>query len=122
MSKIIKKADIVLFVCLVLAGAVMSLAALTSGKEGANVVITVDGSVYGTYPLSEDREITVSRNGHMNKITIKDNTVQMSEADCSNRLCIKTGRISRTNEAIVCLPNRVMVKITGGDSDVDVIT
>ena len=122
MSKIIKKADIVLFVCLVLAGAVMSLAALTSGKEGANVVITVDDSVYGTYPLSEDREITVSRNGHMNKITIKDNTVQMSEADCSNRLCIKTGRISRTNEAIVCLPNRVMVKITGGDSDVDVIT
>ena len=64
MSKIIKKADIVLFVCLVLAGAVMSLAALTSGKEGANVVITVDGSVYGTYPLSEDREIKVSRNGY----------------------------------------------------------
>ena len=82
-------------------------------------MVTVAGEVYGTYPLSEDREIVIESGGHLNKITIKDGSVQMSEASCHNQICVRHGSISRDNETIVCLPNRDVVRIEseGGDYD-----
>ncbi len=122
MKEIIRKADIVLFVVLVLLGAAASVFALTGGSGSDTVVIKVDGEVYGSYPITEDREITVEQNGHINKITIKDGTVQMTEASCHNQVCVEQGRISRANQSIVCLPNRVIVTIEGEEAETDVIS
>ena len=95
--------------------------AFRSGAEGDRVVVTVRGEIYGTYPLSEDREIVVVNGGHINKITIKDGLVQMSEASSHNQICVKQGVISRGGETIVCLPNRVVVRIESEGGDVDVV-
>ncbi|MGN0721820.1 MAG: NusG domain II-containing protein, partial [Anaerovoracaceae bacterium] len=59
-----------------------------------------------------------------NHITIKDGQVSMSYSTCRNQVCVNTGAISQTKDAIVCLPNRVVVEIIsseegkGGDADV----
>ena len=121
MKEIIRKADIVLFAVLVLLGAAASVFALR-GAGGDTVVVKVDGEVYGTYALSEDREITVEQNGHINKITIKDGAVQMSESTCKNQVCVHQGAISKGNQSIVCLPNRVIVTIEGEEAETDVIS
>lgn len=121
MKEIIRKADIVLFVVLILLGAAASVFALKGGG-GDTVVVKVDGEVYGTYPLSEDREITVERDGHINKITIKEGTVQMSEASCKNQTCVHQGAVSKAGRTIVCLPNRVIVAIEGKEAETDVIS
>ena len=63
----IKKADIVLFFAILIIGLAISYFSLTGNQEGDNVVITVDGQMYATYPLDEDREIEVAQNGHINK-------------------------------------------------------
>ena len=96
-----------------------ALFAFRSGNAGEKVVVTCGGEIFGTYPLSEDREITVEHSGHINKIIIKDGAVQMAEASCHNQICVNQGAISRDNETIVCLPNRVVVRIEseGGDYD-----
>ena len=41
----------------------------------------------------------------------------MTDADCPDKLCVKTGRISKTGETIVCLPHRVVVEIIGAAAD-----
>ena len=107
----IKKADIVLFFAILIIGLAISYFSLTGNQEGDNVVITVDGQMYATYPLDEDREIEVAQNGHINNITIKE-------------VCVNTRPISQTKDSIVCLPNKVIVEITAenGRSDFDVIT
>ncbi len=46
-------------------------------------------------------------------LQLKNNTVWVSETDCTDRTCQKIGAISEAGQAIVCLPNRVVVKITG---------
>ena len=60
----IKKADILLFVCLLIFGIAVSWLSLSGGMTGENVRVTVDGQLYGIYPLSEDREIEIKQNGH----------------------------------------------------------
>ena len=116
MFKIIKKADIALFVLLILIGLGLSWWSLASGTQGQKVVVTVDGKLYGTYSLVENQTVEIRQRGRLNKITIKDETVQMSYSDCRNQVCV------RTNQSIVCLPNKVMVEITGGEEDFDAIS
>lgn len=121
MFRYIKKADIFLFVALVFMGLFLSWLSLTDSDSGKDAVITVDGKLYGTYSVSKDQTIEISQNGHTNKITIKDGAVQMSYSDCHNQVCVDDGKITRTSQSIVCLPNRVMVEITGGEEGLDAV-
>lgn len=120
----IKKADIVLLIIILAVGIPLSVLSLTAGAAGDKVQISAEGEVYGIYPLDEDCEIEVTENGHTNHITIKGGQVSMSYSTCLNQVCVNTGAISETKDAIVCLPNRVVVEIIssgeskGGDADV----
>ena len=35
----------------------------------------------------------------------------MHESDCKDKICMKMGKISLTGDSIICLPNRLMLKI-----------
>lgn len=122
MFHIIKKADIILFICLILIGGALSYLAFSGSSTGDLVVVKVNGEIYGKYSLSKDRTITVNRNGHMNKITIKGGKVQVSKSSCKNQICVKQGSISTTHQSIVCIPNRVVVSIEGKGGEYDVIS
>ena len=122
MFRIIKKADIILFICLILIGGALSYLAFSGSSTGDLVVVKVNGEIYGKYSLSKDRTITVNRDGHMNKITIKRGKVQVSKSSCKNQICVKQGSISTTHQSIVCIPNRVVVSIEGKDGEYDVIS
>jgi len=94
-------------------------------KSGKTVVITLDGVLYGSYPLSEDSDIPIIKDGNIiNRAVIENGTVYMKDASCRNHICLSMGRKKASGESIVCLPNRVVVRIEGeseGD-DYDVIT
>ena len=122
MFKLIKKADIVLFFVLLIFGVALSVLSLLTGTTGQKVQIEVDGKPYAVYSLSENQTIEITEHGHTNKITIKDGTVQMAYSDCKNQICVNDGQISKTNQSIVCLPNKVLVEITGGEEEVDAIS
>ena len=92
------------------------------GGAGQKAVVTVDGRLYGTYSLSQNQTIEIKQNNHINKITIKDGAVQMSYSDCHNQVCVNDGKVSQTNESIVCLPNKVMVEIVGGEVELDAVS
>lgn len=116
-----KKADILLACFLVAAGIAMSYMFSFGQSAGDRLDITCDGELFGTYSLSEDRTVTVERDGHVNRIVIEGGTVHMEFSDCSGQDCVKQGAISDTGESIICLPNRVVVEITGGSRQYDTI-
>ncbi len=109
----IKKADVFLAVILLAAGIASSVFLIYGGSAGAAVQISVEGAVYGTYDLYEDQVITVEAKGHINVVEIKDGEVSITDADCPDKLCIKQGWISSTSQSIVCLPNKVVIELTG---------
>ena len=122
----IKKADIVLFILILVFGLAVSWWSLTTNMSGDKAIVTVDGNLYGTYSLLEDQTIEVAQaDGHTNYITIKDGTVSMAYSTCKNQVCVNAGAISETKDSIVCLPNKVMIEIQGTDQkggSADVIT
>lgn len=118
----IKKADIILAAGLIIIGLAMSYILSLGHDSGSRLIITCDGERFGSYPLAEDREITVRRDSHMNKVTIKDGIVSMSFSDCHGQDCVHQGDISLSGESIICLPNKVVLEISGDDSRYDVLS
>jgi hypothetical protein len=92
-------------------------------EEGSKVEVTVDGNVYDTFDLTEDTTFTVElEDGTWNTFEIKDGYVNMLDASCPDKLCVKHKDIHYNHETIVCLPNKVVLEVVGGDeSEVDMI-
>ena len=93
---------------------------------GTYAEITVDGKLYKKILLSEHRgveEIDVKTEYGYNVIDIKDDSIGIIDADCKDKICIKSGFISKKGESLVCLPHKLMVEVKGNDNqnDVDVI-
>ena len=90
--------------------------------EGSKITITVDGKEYGTYSLFQEQTITIGEGETKNIIGIKGGKAYMKEASCPDQLCVDQNEISFDKEAIICLPNKVVITvISDAKSDVDVI-
>lgn len=113
-----KKIADILLICglLVVALSVFLIIELTRG-EGAVAEVSVDSEVVATYSLFIDGEYSL--NGGTNLLVISGGEAYMKEADCPDGLCIGQRAVSREGQTIVCLPNRVMIRIVGAESDVD---
>lgn len=91
-------------------------------------VIKQDGKVIKRINLSnvkENEELTISNGDkHYNKIQITNNAIYISEADCPDQVCVKTGAVSEPGDTIVCLPNKLIIAIEGEkvNNDVDSTT
>lgn len=115
-----KKRKDIIFIALII---IVALAAyiiidVVVKKEGSKVVVKVDGKVVDTMRLNKDQSIIVKGyDGGTNTVVIENNMVYMTEADCPDKICVNTGKISRVGETIVCLPHRVVVEITGSAND-----
>jgi hypothetical protein len=83
---------------------------------GAYVSVTVDGGESHLYPLEVDGEYSL--NGGTNVLVIKDGKAYMSHADCPDKVCVNSGRISYTGEKIICLPNKVFITVVGAEEEV----
>ncbi len=113
--KIIQKNDILLISAILLAACFLAVFFFVKedSTEGAFLEITADGELYGRYPLNEDAVIEI--NG-TNVCEISNGHVSMIEADCADKRCVRMKKISFEGESIICLPNRIVLKITGGAS------
>lgn len=123
MKKRISRNDVIFLVILLTATAGFLVAyerTVTRADAGASasVRVTVDGSVYGTYALGEEQEIPIVQDGvTTNVLTIRDGKADMTEADCPDKLCVHQKAISKNHEMIVCLPNKVVVEVTGSEDN-----
>ena len=54
---------------------------------------------------------------HYNVVKISGGKVSVTEASCKNQVCVHHGAISSSGESIICLPNRLVVRIDAGDSE-----
>ena len=113
---------------LILAALVLAVAAsgawiVFSDRDTDNprVIVEVDGEVYCEYDMDEvDGIIPISTpNGGENRLYVQEDLVFMDSANCPDKLCVKQGAIRDGTVPIVCLPNKVVVRIEGRDSGLD---
>ena len=115
MRNVVRKADIVLGIALVILCAAACWYAYSSGSSGTFVTVTVNGDEYGTYPLDRDDTVDIDTEYGHNTLLIKDGKALMTEASCPDGYCLgqykQSGGIDASNQTIVCLPNRVAVSV-----------
>ena len=74
------------------------------------------------YDINENRVINVEGPLGTTTIIIEGGEVRVEDSPCREKICIKMGRKKRVGEQIICVPNRVIVEITGESEAVDGIT
>lgn len=114
--------DIILVVALLAAAlAAWGVIAFTS-KTGEYVVVEIDGVETARYRLDEDITVDIeTEGGHVNKLVIADGKARIESADCPDKLCVKQHAVSRAGQTIICLPHKLVIRITG-ESGVDAVS
>ncbi|MFZ7101643.1 MAG: NusG domain II-containing protein [Peptococcaceae bacterium] len=86
-------------------------------------VIEVNGSIYQKISLSSGskQEIQVNLpNNEYVQIIQDGELIYVAAASCPDKVCVKTGQISKIGQNIVCLPNRVVIYIEGKSQAKDI--
>ncbi|MBP1924948.1 hypothetical protein J2Z76_000805 [Sedimentibacter acidaminivorans] len=76
-------------------------------------VIYSEDKIVGEYILKESykNEIAVKSSNGYNNIKIENGKIWIEGASCPDQYCIHQGKISGNGENIVCLPNKLIIKV-----------
>ena len=85
-------------------------------EEGKACRISVDGKFYGEMLLSRDGEMKLPGC----TVKVEDGKVFVVDSTCPDKVCEKTGKISKSGGSIICIPNRISIEISG-ESETDII-
>lgn len=88
--------------------------------------VVLDGETLAQFPLSDLTEpATYDVPGADYPITLEldHGRVRVLHSDCPSQDCVHTGWVARSGGQIVCLPNRMVVSVTGTQkAEVDAVT
>ena len=91
------------------------------------IVVTVqigqDGIWKGEYDLMQDQEIQIS-GSYQNTVKIQNGRAAIIDSNCPGQDCVKSGWHEDARQSIVCLPNRLELRLVGteGEPQVDGVT
>lgn len=117
------RADIILIASVLAVGLSALLVFSLVKEEGNSVEVLVDNKVVATYPLSVNAEYEL--NGGTNILVIEDGKAYLRYSECPDQTCVLGksfygNKISYQNQEIVCLPNKVVIRVIGEGEGVDI--
>lgn len=82
--------------------------------------IYLDGTLVRRVSLDTAAEFSVTGD-YMNTVTVRDGKIAVTESDCPGGDCVHSGWIGTSGRSIVCLPNRMEIRIVSAPGDVDFV-
>ena len=116
-----RKGDMLAIVLVVLLAVSVAACFLPQKQTAEDSVVQIfqDGNLLRELLLTEDVSIEI-RGNYLNTVSVQNGCAGFSDSDCPGRVCVHSGWISAAGRSIVCLPNRVEIRIVGA-SDVDFV-
>lgn len=91
------------------------------GNDGPlTATVSLDGETIGVYTLATMREeLLLSPEALSYPLTIRltSDGAEVIESTCPSLDCQHTGKIHRSGESIICLPNKLVIRLSGGSDD-----
>ena len=101
--------DIIIISAALAAAAILWFSGVFSpGGTGSIAVIELKNSPVARLPLDTPAELHLECG---NVVKVENGSVHMSSASCPDKTCVERGEISRVGETVVCLPNKVVIRI-----------
>ena len=103
-----KRNDILLIIVLI----IISMLPLTfKSSYNDSAVIRIKGEVVEKISLDKDTTIKISNSNGYNLIKVSKGTISIIEADCPDKICVKSGKIKKPGEIIACVPHNLIIEI-----------
>jgi hypothetical protein len=118
-------------VVLMLAAAAFSMVMVSranAGEKGSIAIIEINGKEVKRVALGDgqaSRQFKVEGVHGKSTLEVKDGRVRMVSSACRDKICIGVGWIDSQGKSVVCLPNRVVIRVTGkrgGKGKIDTVT
>lgn len=107
------KKDILVVLILLVTALGIFLALRFIHQKPADVVeIYREDTLIKTYSLNDSVQYKIKNGDDTNQIIIEDGEVFIRDANCPDKLCVKQGSISKSGESIICLPHKIVVKVS----------
>lgn len=112
-----------------LLGSIIALLLPQKAPEGYIAEIYQSGIRIHSISLSDIQEsctfIIEGKDGHVNEIEVRPDSIGIVSADCPDKLCVKQGFITDSRLPVTCLPNEIVIWLRpapDADSEPDAIT
>ncbi|MBQ2968048.1 MAG: NusG domain II-containing protein [Clostridia bacterium] len=102
------------FVCgLVLFVGIGLLFSLGGKQSGSKIEIYVNGELNSVYSLSKDAVVNIQSEFGENTVKIENGQASVVNTTCKDKLEMDAGAISKCGESLICLPNRLVITVSG---------
>ncbi|OPD18745.1 hypothetical protein AL710_14675 [Clostridium botulinum] len=98
-------------------------------SENAVAVIKQNGKIIEKVDLSkvkEKKQLKINYNDKDHKgyniIEIDKGSIRFIDADCPDKICIKSGVLKKPGETAACLPHKLIITIEKNDKEVDEVS
>lgn len=116
--KLIQKKDWLLIAAILLIALFSALPKLLHSGGGVTAIITADNNIVEEIRLHDGEEKRISVNNTV--IEIKDGEIYFLSSNCEDKICVRSGKLSKKGDAAACVPNRVAVYIKD-NTDMDAV-
>ena len=116
-----QKGDWLAVAVTLLLAAVVFAAFLPRGNDSPAVAeVYLDGVLIRQVSLDGSLEFTVEGE-YRNTVTVHDGQIAVTASDCPGEDCVHSGAIATAGRSIVCLPNRLEIRVISASGDVDFV-
>jgi len=122
----LKKGDLILSVgFLIIALSLYLVFSFTQNKDKKLIayVIQNDETLYeiDLSNIETERQIIIGGQ-YSDTILVAPNKIRFEDASCPDKICVRSGWLTKSGDVAVCLPNKVIIKIKGENNLVDGVT
>jgi len=117
-GKVIRKPDFIIIGIAVIAA--LALLYFQRTGEGHRIArVTVDSKLIEEIDLDTQTEKTVIKpDSDFDVVIVAENgEIYFESSACRDKICVKTGHLSKKGDTAVCLPAKTVVSISGGELD-----
>ncbi len=111
----VTRADKILIGCLFIlaVGSYPLIHSIMTSGEGELVRIEADGRQFATVSLHDEQTLLVPGPLGNTEVVIREHEVFVHDSPCRAKICVKMGHVSQAGQMIVCVPNKVSVRVLG---------
>ncbi|MBQ7295594.1 MAG: NusG domain II-containing protein [Clostridia bacterium] len=109
-KKGITRGDVILVAAVLLLSAILFIMSFSGERETLRAEIYLSGEKVQEILLSDITESYTIKIGEC-ELLIEKNGVTFISSECSDKLCIKKGKLTRKGDAMACVPEKVVVNI-----------
>ncbi|MEI6132721.1 MAG: NusG domain II-containing protein [Bacillota bacterium] len=124
----LKKGDLILIAIIVVAIAiglvVVNVLRDANASQPKIAEVLQDSKVLKTFDLktvSAAQEFKVVGK-YTNTVRVENGRIRFVDANCPDKVCVKTGWLTQNGDIAVCLPNHATIKIVGKADKIDIVS